>query len=176
MSMKTLSLAFLGLKAGAVGAFLIALPLTMSGAKAEDNVADAISADIEAYCTNIADEARDRRYLLQKAELDKLQADIEERIGALEERKAEYEDWLGRRNEFLDRAEAGLVEIYKGMRPDAAAERLEQVNAEIAAAIIMKLSPRTAGEILNEMDTQIAAMLTTVIAAAADETTSRNPS
>lgn len=135
-----------------------------------------ISDDIEAYCTNIADPARDRRYLLQKEELDALQADIDQRIAVLEERRAEYEDWLKRRNDFLVKAEAGLVDIYKGMRPDAAAERLELVGPEIAAAIIMKLNPRMASQILNEMDSQIAATLTGVIASAADPTTSRNPS
>lgn len=137
---------------------------------------DSIDDDIQAYCTNIADEARDQRYLLQKQELDALQADVDERIAILEARKAEYEDWLTRRNDFLARAEVGLVDIYKGMRPDAAAERLEAVNIEIAAAIIMKLNPRLASHILNEMDTTIAATLTTVIASAADPTTSRNPS
>lgn len=137
---------------------------------------DSIDADIQAYCTNIADEARDQRYLLQKQELDALQADVDERIAILEARKAEYEDWLTRRNDFLARAEVGLVDIYKGMRPDAAAERLEAVDIEIAAAIIMKLNPRLASQILNEMDTMIAATLTTVIASAADPTTSRNPS
>ena len=176
MSMKRMALACLGFNACAVSAFLVALPLSMSGANAQGNVDPAISADIEAYCTNIADAARDRRYLLQKQELDTLQAGIDERIVVLEERRAEYEDWLKRRNDFLQQAEQGLIDIYKGMRPDAAAERLENVNAEIAAAIIMKLSPRIASQILNEMDSQVAAALTSVIASAADETTSRNPS
>lgn len=137
---------------------------------------EAIAADIEAYCTNIADAARDRRYLLQKQELEELEADINERVDILEARRLEYEDWLARRNAFLEKAEQGLVDIYKGMRPDAAAERLELVGPEIAAAIIMKLDARMAGEILNEMDSRVAATLTSVIASAADETTSRNPS
>ncbi len=34
---------------------------------------------------------------------------------------AEYEDWLKRRNDFLKQAELGLVDIYKTMKPDAAA-------------------------------------------------------
>jgi flagellar motility protein MotE (MotC chaperone) len=136
----------------------------------------AISQDIEAYCTNIADEARDRRYLIQRQELEVLQSDIDERIALLEDRRAEYEDWLKRRNDFLNRAEAGLVDIYKGMRADAAAERLQLVDPSIAAAILMKLNPRMASQILNEMDRTVAATLTGVIASAADETTSRNPS
>jgi flagellar motility protein MotE (MotC chaperone) len=135
-----------------------------------------ISEDIQNFCTNIADAARDQRYLLQMQELDGLQTEIDDRIKVLEERRAEYEDWLGRRDAFLKRAEDGLVEIYKGMRPDAAAAQLELVGAEIAAAIIMKLAPRQASQILNEMDNKVAAQLTGLIASAADSTTSRNPS
>lgn len=160
----------------------LALGLSALSAAAQDETAggsaieQAISADIQAYCTNIADEARDRRYLLQKQNLETLRVEIDERIVQLEQRRAEYEDWLARRNEFLDKAKAGLVDIYKGMRPDAAAERLELVGPEIAAAIIMQLDARMAAEILNEMETQMAATLTSVIASAGDKTTSRNPS
>ncbi|WP_099863967.1 MotE family protein [Pararhizobium haloflavum] len=135
----------------------------------------AIERDIEAYCGNIADAARDQRYALQRQDLETLQGEIDDRIAVLEARRAEYEDWLTRRNDFLKLAEDGLVDIYKGMRPDAAAERLELVSAEVAAAILMKLNPRMAGQILNEMDTKVAATLTSVIASAGDETTSRNP-
>lgn len=155
------------------GVMALAIP---ANAQETTPLPEVISADIQAYCTNIADEARDRRYLLQKQELELLKADVDERIAILEERRAEYEDWLKRRNDFLDQAKKGLVEIYKGMRPDAAAERLELVSAEISAAIVMELDPRMAAEILNEMDTEFAAMLTSVIASAADKTTSRNPS
>ena len=43
-------------------------------------------------------------------------------------RRAEYEDWLKRRNDFLKQAELGLVDIYKTMKADAAAGQLELVN------------------------------------------------
>ena len=92
---------------------------------------------------------------------------MDERIAALEQKRADYEGWLQRRNIFLAQAEAGIVEIYASMRPDAAAERLAEVRVELAAAILMKLEPRTAGIILNEMNSKSAATLTTIIASAA---------
>lgn len=127
----------------------------------------AIAADIERFCTNIADPARDRRYALQKSELESLQADIDQRIAALEAKRAEYEEWLTRREEFLKSAEGGLVEIYSAMRADAAAERLAALRSELAAAILMKLKPRQAGIILNEMNADVAATLTSIMASAA---------
>jgi flagellar motility protein MotE (MotC chaperone) len=123
--------------------------------------------DIRRFCSNIADAARDRRYALQQAELETLQKDIDQRIAALEEKRAEYEEWLTRRNDFLAKAEGNLVEIYSRMRPDAAAERLAEVNAELAAGILMKLQARQAGVILNEMDSKAAATLTSIMASAA---------
>src|SRR4051812_20979264 len=120
--------------------------------------------EIERFCSNIADAARDRRYALQAEELKQLQAGIDERMKALDAKKAEYETWLKRREVFLARAEDGVVKIYAGMKPDAAAERLAIVNADLAAAILMKLDSRKAGVILNEMDQKAAATLTGIMA------------
>ena len=126
-----------------------------------------VEGDIERFCSNIADAARDRRYALQRSELETLQREIDERIVILEEKRVEYEEWLQRRNDFLEKAEDNLVEIYARMRPDAAAERLAEVNAELAAGILMKLQARQAGTILNEMNSEAAATLTTIMASAA---------
>lgn len=123
--------------------------------------------EIQRFCSNIADAARDRRYALQAKELETLQAEIDKRVKALEEKRAEYEQWLKRRNDFMDEAEEGVVKIYARMRPDAAAERLAEVNSELAAAILMKLDSRQAGVILNEMERKAAATLTGIMASAA---------
>lgn len=126
--------------------------------------------EIQRFCTNIADAAKDRRYALQTAELERLQAEIDERMKALEAKRAEYEEWLTRRETFLAQAEAGVVKIYATMRPDAAAERLAELRVELAAGILMKLDSRKAGVILNEMERKAAAALTGVMAAAARKT------
>jgi flagellar motility protein MotE (MotC chaperone) len=123
--------------------------------------------EIQRFCSNIADAARDRRYALQAEELKQLQAGVDQRMKALEDKRAEYEQWLKRREVFLARAEDGVVKIYAGMKPDAAADRLAMVNAELAAAILMKLDARKAGVILNEMDQKAAAALTGIMASAA---------
>ena len=122
--------------------------------------------EVERFCSNIADAARDRRYVLQTEELQALQREVDKRIKLLEEKRAEYEAWLKRREDFLAKADDGVVKIYSGMRPDAAAERLEEMDATLAAGILMKLDARKAGVILNEMERKKAAMLTGVMAAA----------
>lgn len=131
---------------------------------------DAEASEVQRFCSNIADAARDRRYVLQAAELKQLQGEVDKRIAALEEKRTEYETWLKRRELFLARAEESVVSIYAGMKPDAAAERLAMVETELAAAILMKLDTRKASTILNEMNQKAAATLTSVMASAARRT------
>lgn len=161
----------------AAGCTMLAIP----GAFAQEVAAPAAGIpangdEIQQFCTNIADAARDQRYLLQKKDLEKLQADIDERIATLEKRRNEYEDWLKRRNDFLKRAQVGLVGIYKTMKADAAAAKLELVNPGVAAAIIMQLPPRQSSLILSEMSSEKAAVVTNVISSATDPDTSKEPS
>jgi len=148
-------------------ALAILAPLPASTQQAMPREIEAMgNDDIQRFCTNIADAARDRRYSLQRMELETLQADIESRIAALEAKRQEYEEWLQRRDDFLAKAEGGLVDIYGRMRPDAAAERLAELRVDLAAAILMKLDARQSSTILNEMDAKIAATLTSVMASA----------
>ena len=60
------------------------------------------------------------------------------------------------------------------MRPDAAAERLAELDATLAAGILMKLDARKAGVILNEMERKAAAMLTGIMASAARKERTRH--
>ena len=159
----------------AAGLVLLSIP----GAFAQEHApaGDITSQDeIKQFCTNIADPARDQRYLLQKQELEKLRADIDARMAEMDKRKAEYQDWLKRRDVFLKQAEAGLTDIYKNMKPDAAALQLEKAKTEIAAAVIMRLGPRQSSLILAEMEPEKAAALTEIISAAGSRNAQRNPS
>jgi len=126
-----------------------------------------VTDEIGEFCANITDAARDRRHALQLKELEGLRKDIDNRIAQLEAKRAEYEEWLKRREEFMKSAQAGVVDIYSRMKADAAAERLADVEPMLAAAILMKLNTRQAGIILNEMNRKAAAELTGIMAAAA---------
>jgi flagellar motility protein MotE (MotC chaperone) len=152
---------------GLVGLLLAVGPArTASAETAVAAVPSPAGGEVQRFCSNIVDAARDRRYSLQAQELEKLKLDIDERIKALEAKRLEYEEWLKRRDDFLTKAEDNVVKIYAKMKPDAAAERLAKVRIELAAGILMKLDPRQASTILNEMDSKAAAMITGVMASA----------
>lgn len=155
-------------RTAAAGLFALALlgayGLGSSGLTAGIAHAQKLTDEIKEFCGNIADAARDRRYAVQAQELEKLRGEIDDRIAALEAKRAEYEKWLARREEVINRAEDSVVGIYAKMKPDAAAQRMERLDAALAAAILLKLNHRQAGVILNEMDSKAAAMLTAIIA------------
>jgi flagellar motility protein MotE (MotC chaperone) len=152
-----------------LGAIALALAgmVGASNPAATETVPEAMAgqpaSEVERFCTGITDVARDRRYSLQAMELKKLQDDVNARIDLLEKKRAEYEDWLKRREAFLDKAQDAVVQIYTAMQPDAAAERLAALEPTLAAGIVMKLEPKKAGIILNEMDSKAAATLTTIM-------------
>lgn len=131
-----------------------------SAAKAAEALKDAKP---NPYCANIADAASDARFAWQKETLTSLEKEIEGRIKVLEEKRAEYEAWLKRRNEFLAKADEVVVAIYSRMRPDAAALQLANMRDDAAAAILTKLGPRNASAVLNEMEPARAAQLTSVM-------------
>lgn len=121
----------------------------------------------ESYCASIADAAADARFAWQKQTLNEMEQELERRIVVLEERTAEYREWLARRDAFVEKARESLVHIYAGMRPDAAASQLAAMDQETAAAVLTKLKPRVASGILNEMAPGPAARLSMIIAGAA---------
>lgn len=143
---------------------LLAAPVHSQGAPEGDTPP---ASEIERFCSNVTDAARELRFQFQVRELDLLQREVDERIEALEEKRREYEQWLERRNRFAEMAEQAVVEIYGRMRPDAAAERMAELQVELAAAILLKLDSRRAGVILNEMEAKSAARLTGIMASAA---------
>lgn len=115
------------------------------------------------YCRNIADAAADARFARQKEALAAMEKEIEARIAQLEAKRAEYQDWLDRREAFLKKADESLVAVVSQMRPDAAAAQMGAMNEDMAAALLSKLNPRVASAILNEFDPARAARLTSTL-------------
>lgn len=115
------------------------------------------------YCEAVVDAAADARFAWQAKTLEAMRIDIEDRAAKLEQKRAETEDWLRRRQEFLDRTEERVVAIYARMRADAAAAQIAVMQDDAAVALLSKIDTRSASAILNEMEPGRAAHLTNVI-------------
>jgi flagellar motility protein MotE (MotC chaperone) len=144
---------------------LMLVPAARLYAQEAPKVAKADGSEAGQFCANIQDEARERRYALKEAELTAIAAEIEQKMKALEAKRAEFEIWQKRREAFAMLATDNLVDIYKKMRPAAAAERLAVLSTDLSASILMKLPSRQAGVILNEMSPDTVAAITAIMAA-----------
>lgn len=118
------------------------------------------------YCANIGSLAADAKFAWQKKAIGELASELEERIAKLEAKTEEYKQWLARRDEFSKRVTDNIVTIYSRMRAEAAGQQLMAMDEETAAAILLKLDPRVSSAILNDMNAQQAARLTSIISGA----------
>jgi flagellar motility protein MotE (MotC chaperone) len=132
-------------------------------------------AAVKSYCENIADAALDARFLSQKAELTRLEEALSKRTALLEAKKVEYQEWLKRRDEFINKAEGSLVKLYSKIKPDTAAPQLAAIDEEAAAALLLKLSAKTSSAILDQMETAKAARLVSVMIGAAKPSEKASP-
>jgi len=117
----------------------------------------------EQYCRAVLEPAREARYAFQTAEIEALSRALDERMVKIEARIAELKEWVARREDFANRTSEQLVSIYSGMRPDAASEQLAKIEESTAAAILSKLTPRVASQILNDMPPDRAARLAMIL-------------
>lgn len=115
------------------------------------------------YCQAVLEPAREARYAHQTAELKTLGLELDDRLAKIEARIAELKEWVARREDFASRTSDQLVTIYSGMRPDAASEQLTKLEESSAAAILSKLAPRVASQILNDMPPDKAARLQMIL-------------
>ena len=124
--------------------------------------------DAKSYCQNIVDIAKDQRYAWQLRSLMRIQKDVDDRIAKLEALREDVQKWIDTRDKVLHEVEAHLVSVYERMRPDAAAERLANLDKDVATALLTKVKPRVASAILNEMEAMRASELTQSMASLVD--------
>ena len=117
----------------------------------------------EQYCRAVLEPAREARYAFQTAEIEALSRALDDRMAKIEARIAELKEWVARREDFASRTSEQLVSIYSGMRPEAASEQLAKIEESTAAAILSKLTPRVASQILNDMPADRAARLAMIL-------------
>ena len=145
-------------------------PSTVAATDEPEKISPEIAALYEkygAYCDAIVDDARERRYALKLREIEAAAAKLGEQAEAVEMQSAALKNWVTRREEFAKQATTKIVEIYANMRPEASASRLQKLDINLAASILLAISPRQASPILNEMDEKSAATITAVMAASA---------
>lgn len=121
------------------------------------------------YCHSVRDAAAEARFAYQSEKLEALAKEIDQRLAKLSTKSAELRDWMARREEFKSKSTAQLVSIYAAMRPESASEQLTRIEPVTAASILSKLDARAASAILNDMPSDKAAGLASILAGSAQQ-------
>lgn len=152
------------LAAFALGGILICKGfVAFAGEHPTEPIREVSSDEIYRFCSKIKDQAGEARHMMQVKELNQLKAETEAKLNKLEHKRKEYELWLKRRDDFVNKAQKTLVGIISHMKPEAAAAQLAELFDEEAAALLLKLNPRISSLILNELPPRKAARLERVI-------------
>ncbi len=144
-----------------------AKPAAPKPGEAQPGAAGETPPAIKAYCQNIEDPALDARFLYQKSELQRLEGELKKSTSALEAKIAEDQQWVQRRDEFINMADGTLVALLTKIKPDAAAAELAGIDEAAAAALLLKLKPKISSAILDQMDSTKASRLISVMIGAA---------
>lgn len=122
--------------------------------------ADAVDPSlVTRFCTNFSSAASEGRLAWQAKQIVEMEARMRDRIAELEAKRVETAEWIARREEALKKAEESVVAIYSKMRPEAAAAQFSAMDESGASAILLKLNPRLASTILNEIEAGRAARI-----------------
>ena len=122
-----------------------------------------VKTEVARYCWNIADAARDARYLRQKRKLEHMSRRLEALIDRLERKRAEFETWVKRREDITRRMSTSMMKVYEKMEPDVAAQQITHMEYAVAVALLAGMKPEKAAAILAEMDPRVAGRLVNVI-------------
>ncbi|MGI9514175.1 MAG: MotE family protein [Anderseniella sp.] len=118
------------------------------------------------YCESFHDVASEARFGWQVSELKKLQDDVSKATDKLESERQELQQWVERRDRFVNRANERLTAIFQKMKPDVAAGHISALDDETASALLLKLKPRVISLIFNEMAAARAARLVSLVSGA----------
>jgi flagellar motility protein MotE (MotC chaperone) len=110
-------------------------------------------------CANIAASIEQERLIRQQKALGDIEAQIKSRLAALQAKETEVGARIERLEAFEKKADESLIAFYAGMKPDAAAAQLAELDEDIAAGILLKLKTKASSAILNEMQADRGAAL-----------------
>jgi flagellar motility protein MotE (MotC chaperone) len=114
--------------------------------------------------------SREERVKTREKALESLEKEIQERMGEIEKTRQQLAE-LVKRNEALVKEQKELqqgriehlVSAYKGMRPESAGQLVNNLEDDVAVAILSAMPGRSAGQILANVDPKKAARLTKAI-------------
>ena len=122
------------------------------------------------FCQSFGDKAAESKLLRHKQELIELKSKIEEQLSNLEARTKQLQDLTTKREEYRAAVSESLVKIYTNVEPEVAAQQLEKLSIEMASEVLQRLNPKISGEIVTAMDVKLASRVVKLMLANAAAT------
>lgn len=97
----------------------------------------------------------------KKKELKRIEVEVDKKIEELNRLRAQVEKLLAQKSEEEQKRVTELAKMYEKMSADKAATVLGTVDQNLAIAILAKMKSKSAAKVLNSMDREKAAKLTT---------------
>lgn len=97
----------------------------------------------------------------RKLELKRLEAEVDKKIEQLNQLRTQIEKQQAQKNATEQKRVAELAKVYEKMTADKAATLMGAVDQDLAIAILAKMKTKAAAKILNNMEREKAAKLTT---------------
>ena len=143
----------------AVLIYPFALPSIAQTASGRASTSGLASKEIQSLCTNISASVETERLSRQQKALTEIEAEIRKRLAALDAKESEVSSKIDRIETFEKKTDEALIAFYAGMKADAAAAQLSELEEDIAAGILLKLKTKSSSAILNEMQAERGAAL-----------------
>jgi len=115
--------------------------------------------EMQDLCTNIAASIEAERLSRQQKALTEIESQLKSRLAALEAKENEVSSRIERLEAFEKKTDESLIAFYAGMKADAAAAQLSELDEDIAAGILLRLKTKSSSAILNEMQAERGAAL-----------------
>lgn len=128
----------------------------------------------EDFCRSFGNKAAEAKLLRHKQELTDLKSKIEEQLTQLEAKTKKLQDLTTKRDEYRAAVSESLVKIYTNVEPEVAAQQLEKLSFEMASEVLQRLNPKISGEIVTAMDVKLASRIVKLMFANASATEKKN--
>jgi flagellar motility protein MotE (MotC chaperone) len=131
-----------------------------SSAEAEPLVSNAAVTQNETdFCRAFSDKAAEAKLQRHKKGLLDLEAKINEQLLVLDQKTKQLKELTAKREEYRSAVSSSIVKIYSNVEPEVAAQQLEKLSVEMASEVLQRLNPKISGEIVTAMDVKLASKI-----------------
>lgn len=162
--METASKVFKILSTAMLASLLLLPALKAQNATDWDDMSEPASVEERRILTTLQEERENlrqerNRLAEREEELKVLRQEVEEKMEQLEERRRDLEEILAEKEEEERQRVEKLSRIYQRMDPDRAAAALNDLDRDLAVEIVSGMRDGTAADVLDSMEREDAAAL-----------------